>query len=325
MHAERQLQPARPMKTFLAMGVIALMTSQAFAQTPGPTESNLATPTGHDISAGVSSYTYREPDGDQPISIHAPKFVAEYTGTLSLSKRRHLFMQAQVRGTVGNTTYNGFCSPFLINPNSESPNGYELDIGDATPCDESGDRDWYVEGRALVGKDLIGRRWGWSPYSGLGLRHLSNGTTGTPGYRTDDYLYVPVGLTTRTGVGSHGALSLNFEFDALLHGWQNTHDSLLGGGDVPATPTAPPFTVDGFTDISFSQSGGWAVRASATYPLTRHVSLEPYYVHWDVTSSPVNYETATFTVNGVTAQEQLGAYEPHNTTNEFGLKFGFHF
>ncbi len=48
-------------------------------------------------------------------------------------------------------------------------------------------------------------------------------------------------------------------------------------------------------------------------------------MHWNVTSSPVNYETATFTVNGITAQEQLGAYEPHNTTNEFGLKFGFHF
>ncbi len=198
------------MKTLFATGVIALMTSQAFAQTPGGAESNLATPTGHDLSAGVSSYTYREPDGDQPISIHAPKFVAEYTGTLSLNKRRHLFMQAQVRGTVGNTTYNGFCSPFLINPNSESPNGYELDIGGASPCDESGDRDWYVEGRALVGKDLIGQRWGWSPYSGLGLRHLSNGTTGSPGYRTDDYLYLPVGLTTRTGVGSHGALSSEF-------------------------------------------------------------------------------------------------------------------
>jgi hypothetical protein len=313
MHAERQLQPTHPMKTFLAATVIALMTSQAFAQAPGATESSLTTPAGNDLSAGVSSYTYREPSGDQPISIHAPKFVAEYTGTLLLSKGRRLFMQAQVRGTVGNTTYNGFCSPFLINPNSQSPNGYELDIGDPTPCDESGDKDWYVEGRALVGKDLIGQRWGWSPYSGLGLRHLSNGTTGTPGYRTDDYLYLPVGLTARTGVGSHAALSLNLEFDALLHGWQNTHDSYLGGGDVPATPTAPPFTIDGFTDISFSQSGGWAVRASANYPVTTHLSLEPYYVHWNVTASPVNYETVSFTVNNISAQEQLGAYEPNKT------------
>jgi hypothetical protein len=39
----------------------------------------------------------------------------------------------------------------------------------------------------------------------------------------------------------------------------------------------------------------------------------------------VNDQTATFTVNHVTAQEQLGAYEPSNVTNEFGVKFGFHF
>jgi hypothetical protein len=59
--------------------------------------------------------------------------------------------------------------------------------------------------------------------------------------------------------------------------------------------------------------------------VTRRVSLEPYYVRWDISSSPDNYEIATFTVNNVTAQEQLGAYEPHNLTNEFGVRLGFHF
>ena len=58
-------------------------------------------------------------------------------------------------------------------------------------------------------------------------------------------------------------MSLTLEYDRLLHGWQTTRDSELGGGDVPATPTAPAFTIDGFTDISFSQSDGWALRASA--------------------------------------------------------------
>ena len=67
------------------------------------------------------------------------------------------------------------------------------------------------------------------------------------------------------------------------------------------------------------------MRASATYPLSRHLSLEPYFVHWTVSASPVNYETATFTVNNITAQEQLGAYEPDNNTNEFGVRFGFRF
>jgi hypothetical protein len=100
-----------------------------------------------------------------------------------------------------------------------------LDIGDPSPCSESGDKDWFVEGRALVGKDFIGRRWGWSPEAGLGVRHLSNGTTGTAGYRTDDYLYLPIGITARTIVASHNALSFNLEYDHLLHGWQKTRDS----------------------------------------------------------------------------------------------------
>jgi hypothetical protein len=321
------------MKTLFVTGVLTLVASPTFAQTDSlppsarPTagvETNLATPTGHEVSGGIASYTYSEP-GARDISIHGAKLVGEYTGTLSLNKRQHWFAQAQLRGTLGNVTYDGWCSPFLITPSTESPNGYELDVGDASPCSETGDKDSYVEARAVIGKDLIGQGWAWSPYTGLGLRNLSNGTTGTPGYRTDKYLYLPVGIASRSNVASHGALSLTLEFDFLIHGWQKTRDSDLGGGDVPATATAPAFTIDGFSDIAFSQSGGWALRASAKYPVTRRLSLEPYYVRWDVSSSPDNYEIATFTVNNVTAQEQVGAYEPHNVTNEFGVRLGFHF
>jgi hypothetical protein len=322
------------MKTFVVTGVMTLIASQAFAQATdsrapstrsiATVEADLATPTGHELSAGVASYTYREP-GAQAISIHGAKFVVDYTGTLPLNKGRHWFAQADLRGTLGNAAYNGWCSPFLITPNSVSPNGYELDVGDGSPCNETGDKDGYLEARVLAGKDLIGERWAWSPYAGAGLRHLSNGTTGTAGYRTDDYVYLPVGVTSRSNVASHGALSVNLEFDLLIHGWQQTRDSELGGGDVPATPAAPAFTVDGFTDVSFSQSRGWALRASAKYPVSRRWSAEPYYVRWHVSSSPVNYETATFTVNNVTAQEQLGAYEPLNVTSEFGVRLGFHF
>jgi hypothetical protein len=310
------------MRTLFLAGALTLVASPALAQAP---ESNLATPTGHDVSVGIASYTYSEPEGDQAISIHGAKFVTDYNFTFTLDKARRWFAQADLRATLGKATYDGWCSPFLITPNSVSPNGYELDLGDASPCSESGDSDWYVEGRALVGTDLIGSRWAWSPFSGVGLRHLSNGTTGTAGYRTDDYLYVPLGITARTLVASGDALSVTVEFDPLLHGWQTTRDSALGGGDVPATPTAPAFTIDGFTDVSFAQHEGWAFRASARYPVTRRVSVEPYFVHWTVKSSPESDETATFTVNGVTAREQFGAIEPFNVTNEFGVRLGFRF
>ena len=213
----------------------------------------------------------------------------------------------------------------MITPDNTSPNGYALDLGDASPCSESGDRDWYLETRGLVGKDFIVRQWDTSPTTGLGIRHLSNGTGGVPGYRTDTYLYLPFGLTARTRVASHSVLSFTLEYDLLLHGWQTTRDSLLGGGDIPATPTAPAFTLEGFTDISFAQHGGSALRISAKYQMTRQWSLEPAYIYWSVDASPVNVQTATFTVNNVTVDEQFGAYEPFNVTHEFGVKLGFHF
>jgi len=324
------------LKRLLLTTAVVLVSSHAFAQEThsvgmsaqsngaAAAETSLATPIGHDLSISIASYTYSEP-GDQGISIHGAKVGGDYTATFWLNRRSHWFGAADARGMTGQVTYDGWCSPFLIVPSSASPNGYELDIGDASPCDETGDKDWYLEGRFLIGKDLIGPRWGLSPYSVLGLRHLSNGTSGVPGYRTDDYLYLPLGIAARTMVAAQKALSINVEFDVLLHGWQQTRDSALGGGVVPATATAPGFTIDDFSDVSFSQSRGLAVRLSANYPVTRHVFVEPYYVYWNVGASPVSDETVAYTVNRVTALEQMGAYEPFNTTHEFGVKLGFHF
>ena len=193
------------LKKLVIAGLIAFIPSHVFAQASdptstrsaqssgaGPVEATLATPTGHEVNFSVGGYNYVEP-GDADISIHGPKFGGEYAGTMSLNAGRHWFLTADARALTGHTTYDGWCSPLLITPDNTSPNGYALDIGDRSPCSESGDKDWYVEGRALVGKDFIGGKWGWSPDIGLGVRHLSNGTTGISGYRTDDYLYLPIG------------------------------------------------------------------------------------------------------------------------------------
>jgi len=309
------------MKEFLLTAVIALVSSHALAQTPDPT---LATPTGHEVNIGAGSYTYTEP-GAPRISIRGPKIAGGYAGTLTLNKSRLWFFDADVRGSVGDVTYDGACAPWLIRPNSSSPNGYELDLGEFSPCSETGDTDWYVEARAVIGKDFIGPHWAFAPRTGVGFRHLSNGTTGIAGFRTDEYLYVPLGLTARTKVASDRALSLDVEYDRLIQGWQNTRNSALGSGEVPPTTTAPGFTIDGFTDLSFAQDSGWALRAGAKYEVTKRWSVTPYYVRWRVAASSVNYETVAFTVNNVTAHEQLGAYEPVNVTNELGVKLGFRF
>jgi hypothetical protein len=324
------------MRKLLIAGVGLLISTQAFAQTsdspstaPAQTrgaaavDASLATGPGHEVNVSVGSYTYAEPGPD--ISIHGAKLGGEYVGTLSLSKRRQWFAQGDVRAIAGDVTYDGSCSPWLITPDSASPNGYALDLGDSSPCSETGAQDWYVETRGLVGRDFVGQKWALSPYSGLGFRYLSNGTTGNAGYRTEKYLYLPFGVTARTKVASHGTLSVNLEYAALIQGWQKTRDSDFGGGDVPATTTAPGFTINGFTDLSFAQESGWALRASAKYRVTTAWSVEPYLVHWNVSDSAPDYGTATFTVNNVTAQQQLGFYEPWNVTTEFGVKLGVRF
>jgi hypothetical protein len=126
-------------------------------------------------------------------------------------------------------------------------------------------------------------------------------------------------------VGSGHIVSVNAEYDILLRGWQTTRESQLGGGEIDATPTAPAFTIVGLTDLSFSQHRGWALRAGAKYQLTRRWSVAPRFIHWSVSDSDVQFTTATFTVNGITADQDLGAVEPVNSTNEWSVNVGFHF
>jgi hypothetical protein len=309
------------MQRLFVAGALTVLTSPAFAQAP---DSRLATPTGQEASVSVGGYRYVEPL-TPPISIHGVKVAGEYGITQSIGQRRRWFVRATGRAVLGNVTYDGSCRPWLITSNSASPNGYALGLGPTSPCGESGNHDWYLEGRAVAGRDLIRGTWGLSPYAGVGLRHLSNGIAGISGYRTDEYLYLPVGLTTRTGIGARGTLGLTVEYDHLLRGWQKTRQSRFGGGTVPATATAPSFTIEGFSDVSFEQHAGWAFRASAKYQVTNRWSFEPYYIHWSVDDSPVNAITATFTVSGVTARQQLGFYEPFNTTNEWGVRLGVRF
>jgi len=309
------------MNTFLVAGLLMATAGTAAAQPPG--DASVTTRTGHELQVSAGHYTYVEP-GDLRISIHGARLGGEYTGTFSLNPRRHWFTTANVRGNGGSLTYDGWCQPWLIRPSSTSPNGYTLGLGSASTCSETGEADGYVEGRGLVGKDLLSRKWGVSPQTGVGLRYLSNATSGVVNFRTDAYLYLPVRVTARTLVSGR-ALSLTAEYDVLLHGWQTTRESKLGGGDIPATPDAPAFTINGFTDLSFPQHDGWALRAGGKYQVSRRWSVEPSFIHWNVGASPVREMTATFTVNGITARQQLGAYEPDNFTNEVTVSVGVHF
>lgn len=309
------------MKTLAFITALTLLPSFVSAQTSGaPADTGPATAPSQELTFDLSGYNYVEP-GDLRISIHGVKFGGEYTGAFSLNARQHWFLKTNFRGKTGSTNYDGWCAPWLIRPSRSSPNGYALDVGDFSTCDDSGNHDWYVEGRGLTGKDFVGRHWTWSPESGIGVRHLSNALDGIAGYRMDNYLYLPIGLTAKTAIASHNNLSFNIEYDYLIHGWQTTHDSAFGSSAIDATSIAPAFTLNSLTDVSFDQHKGWALRTGAKFDMTRRLSVEPYWIHWTVEDSPDSFETASFTVNGITAQQDLGVYEPHNTTEEVGVKF----
>ena len=309
-------------RSFALASLMTVAASVAFAQTaPGTSAAVLTTRPGHELNISVQHYNYTEPD-DVDISIHGPKFGGEYTGTMSISPRRRWFAQFNVRGTGAIARYDGWCRPWQIAPSSTSANGYRLTLGTRSPCSETGDADWYVDGRALLGTDLIGHTWAISPFVGVGARHLSNGTTGNFNYRTQEYLYVPVGVTVRTTAVAGHVLGVTMEYDRLVRGWNTTRNSLLGGGTVPATATTPAFSIGDFTNLSFTQRTGSALRASASYQLSRSWSIAPYYVRWRVADSPVSTGSVAYTVNAITVRQTLGYYEPHNFTDEFGVKIG---
>ena len=69
------------------------------------------------MNVSLGSYNYVEP-GALRISIHGVKVGGEYTGSVMLDRRRHWFAQADVQGTIGNVSYDGWCSPWLITPTS---------------------------------------------------------------------------------------------------------------------------------------------------------------------------------------------------------------
>ena len=76
------------MKTLLHPALLLLLVSSpAFAPTP----------TGQDVNATVTGYTYTEP-GATSISIHGPKAGGEYTGTVSLNKQAQLVCPGQCAG-----------------------------------------------------------------------------------------------------------------------------------------------------------------------------------------------------------------------------------
>jgi len=168
---------------------------------------------------------------------------------------------------------------------------------------ENGLKDYVGEARILAGSDII--LWdcvNLTPYTGIGYRNLFNDwsgvtTTGAGGYNRDSqYLYVPIGITPRFRISSQSRLSFNTEYDRLVQGWQRSD---LSDSD----PTKP--------DITNKQNGGYGLRENIMYE-EKTWSIGPFFNYWNIDKS----ENKVYRVGAT----NFVAYEPHNTTTEYGIQ-----
>jgi hypothetical protein len=160
--------------------------------------------------------------------------------------------------------------------------------------------DLIAEARALVGQDVaISDNLTFSPYAGLGYRHLYSdirgySSTNAVGYqRYSQYLYVPLGTTLRIKIRERTVFAPTVEFDVFLAGNQYSQLSDTGLG---------------YSDASNNQYSGYGYRAYLMVE-TGEWSFGPWLHYWDIGISEITPQ----------------GFEPANWTREYGLELRLRF
>jgi hypothetical protein len=201
-----------------------------------------------------------------------------------------LFIRGELRYAFGTVDYNG--------------------SGNA-----SGEPDWYIEARGLVGKDWAIGDALLSPYTGFGYRYLLNdargiscvGSTCYFGYRREsNYFYWPIGIVLSGALNDQARWVSTVEYDQLLAGKQI---SRLSDGGAAA----------GYSDVTNNQSSGYGLKLSVMYQ-RNNWAIGPYAHYWNIGESDwvplYQYGIPKLDANG----RPLGGVEPQNNTVEFGFK-----
>jgi hypothetical protein len=237
----------------------------------------LATRPGLAVGAQVAHYEYLEPD---IAKLEGNRLAI--VGTAILVSDSGMFGAIDLRESYGRLEYEG--------------------SGTMT-----GVPDWTLEARALGGFDWIGKSASVSPYLGLGYRYLFDdlrgySSTSAAGYRRySNYLYVPVGLTARFGLGGDWVLVPTLEKDVFLRGKQISKLSDAGLG---------------LPDASNTQHSGRGHRASLMFE-KGHVSFGAWTNYWHIDKSDAT------TVPGPGGP--VVGYEPENYTRESGVELRYRF
>jgi hypothetical protein len=266
-------------KTIIFIASTIMLAPQVFSDTKIESELGLAT----------SYYRYQEPN---LMSLRAINIGANYIGTLVF--QNDWFIRTDLAATVsGGVHY--------------SSNG---------TGSSDGQKNWYTDIRALVGKNLAFGNYALAPYVGFGYRYLYNDgrgitSTGNPGYRrASNYYYLPIGITHKLDLTGQSKLVTNLEFDYFLRGKQTSYLS-----DVPLSlhsPKYPGVYVIG-TDFTNTQKSGYGARFSTMYQID-NLSVGPYLNYWHINTSDIAFLPTTKML------WYAGFCEPKNNTIEAGLK-----
>jgi outer membrane protein with beta-barrel domain len=234
----------------------------------------LATRSGWEVGGQIAQYHYEEPDVAK-ITGFRGGFVGAYTFT----SPNRLFFRVDGRESYGSLKYEGSGSQ------------------DSVP-------DWILEARGVAGLDLRAGGATFSPYLGLGYRYLYDdlrgySSTGFAGYRRySNYLYAPLGLTTRVDMGERWVFAPTVELDVFIQGKQKT---MLSDANL------------GFNDVTNTQKHGSGYRVYLMFEQD-HLAFGPWMHYWNVQESDVQ----------AIGKGQLGV-EPDNWTREIGIEFRYRF
>jgi hypothetical protein len=264
------------LKTILAgVALLLAISSATIAQTarePDP----LATRRGWEVGGQLAHYHYEEPSFAKYFGSRGG-LVGAYTFP---PRWKRVFFRVDGRGSYGALKYQG--------------SGTQ----DSVP-------DLIIETRGVAGLDFLpGNRVSLSPYLGFGYRYLYNDSRGytstnAAGYRRySNYLYAPVGLTTRVHIVNRWVLAPTLEVDIFLLGKQK---SQLSDANL------------GFNDVTNTQNRGSGHRFSLMLERD-HLAFGAFMHYWNIKDSDV---------------QPIGlgraGLEPANWTRESGIEFRYRF
>ena len=198
VHENRNKEDAFMKKTCLPVYAVLLTANMAFAQSD-----DLLTQSETTLGVALNSYKYDEPSY---MSLRAAMASFELSRTQSLGSQwpstdQNWFVRGDLKYALGKADYSSVASGRLNN----TPN-------------------WYMEARALVGKDFDMGNYVLAPYVGLGYRYLYNDlrtNDARQGYRRDStYHFLPLGVTHTMKLPNRSNVLTTVEYLHLIKGVQ---------------------------------------------------------------------------------------------------------